>query len=182
MPQALPTGWLVAQDVGHQVCELRADHGLAGSCSGLSQHLTVQVFEPQESQRLAIARAVLPKQVPMCDAVFNLGRAALVVQALQKGDLDLLAEVMDDRLHQPYRLKLIAGAEQAIEAARRAGAAAVALSGAGPSLIAFPRSGDSAALAQAVQHSFAQSNIKSRAWPLSVSPAGASAQILEQTP
>ena len=144
--------------------------------------LSVALVLPEVFLPTKVARAVLPKQVPMCDAVFNMGRAALVVQALQKGDLDLLAEVMDDRLHQPYRLKLIAGAEQAIQAARRAGAVAVALSGAGPSLIAFPRSGDSAALAQAMQQSFAQSNIQSRAWSLSVSPAGASAQILEQIP
>lgn len=83
------------------------------------------------------ARKVLPRQVGLNDAVFNIGMTTLVVQALLEGDLSLLGEVMQDRIHQPYRLKLIPGAEDAIKAARRRGAAAAALSGAGPSVIAF---------------------------------------------
>jgi homoserine kinase len=83
------------------------------------------------------ARAALPKQVPLADAVFNLGRTALTIEALRSGDLRLLSQAMQDRLHQPYRLRLIPGGEQAFQAALEAGAAAVAISGAGPSLIAF---------------------------------------------
>jgi homoserine kinase len=83
------------------------------------------------------ARAALPKQIPLSDAVFNLGRVPLVVEALRAGDLDLLGQVMEDRLHQPYRLPLYPSAKDAFEAARGAGAVAVALSGAGPGVIAF---------------------------------------------
>jgi homoserine kinase len=83
------------------------------------------------------ARKVLPKKISITDAVYNIGMTSLVVQALLEGDLTILGEVMQDRLHQPYRLKLIPGAKAAIQAARKRGAAAAALSGAGPSVIAF---------------------------------------------
>ena len=58
-----------------------------------------------------------------------------MVDALRSGDLELLQKVMDDRIHQPYRLKHIAGGMSAYKTAKRFGAAA--LSGAGPSIIAF---------------------------------------------
>ena len=82
------------------------------------------------------ARAALPKQIPLADAVFNIGRTTLLTQALAEGNLPLLREMMEDRLHQAYRLAKIRGAESSQNSARDLGAA-VALSGAGPSLIAF---------------------------------------------
>jgi homoserine kinase len=82
-----------------------------------------------------LARAVLPRSVSRADAVFNIGRTALVVDALQKGDLDLLQKVMQDRIHQSYRLKHIPGGMTAFKTAGQFGAAA--LSGAGPSIILF---------------------------------------------
>jgi homoserine kinase len=96
------------------------------------------VVVPEIRVTTAAMRAALPRQVPFEDAVFNLGRTALVVRAFTTGDEALLGAVMSDRLHQPVRLPLIAGAAPALEAARAAGAAA-ALSGAGPGLIAFSR-------------------------------------------
>src|SRR3989304_5148759 len=83
------------------------------------------------------ARAILPKQVERKDAIFNISRAVLVTEALRTGDLELLGIAMKDSLHQPYRLPLIPGAIAALEAGKKAGASAVALSGAGPALIAF---------------------------------------------
>ncbi len=83
------------------------------------------------------AREALPKNVPLQDAVFNIGRAAFVVRALQLGDYEMLGFAMTDKLHQPYRRKLIPGFDAAVSAARTTGAAAVALSGAGPGLAAF---------------------------------------------
>ena len=108
------------------------------------------------------ARKALPAQVEMKDAVFNIGRAVLVVEALQQGDLKLLEEVMDDRLHQPYRLPLIPGGVEAMHAARQAGAAA-AISGAGPSVIAFTP-GDPAPVGRVMMAAFQQNGIKARAF------------------
>ncbi len=83
------------------------------------------------------ARRVLPKQVPRSDAVFNTGRAAALTAALLTGNEEPLSWATEDRLHQPYRCPLIPGAEAALAAARRAGASGAAISGAGPSIIAF---------------------------------------------
>lgn len=96
---------------------------------------TVVIVKPDVEWLTKTARAVLPKSVSRADAVHNIGRAALVVDALRNGDLDLLRHVMEDRIHQPYRLRHIAGGMAAYKCARHFGAAA--LSGAGPSIITF---------------------------------------------
>ncbi len=118
------------------------------------------------------ARAALPPQVPLKDAAFNLGRSALVIEALRSGDLNLLSQAMEDRLHQPFRFPLVAGAEDARLAARRAGAAAVALSGAGPSLIAFT-AGSPAPVAAAMKAAFETAGVGSRSYVLKTTLCGA---------
>lgn len=85
----------------------------------------------------SVSRAALPINVSLKDAVFNVGHTLMVVDAICNGDGSLLAQSMQDRLHQPYRLKLIPGADAAFKAAMKAGAVATAISGAGPGLIAF---------------------------------------------
>jgi len=97
--------------------------------------LTTVIVKPNVDWPTRVARAVLPKSVSRADAVYNIGRATLVVDALRNGDLDLLQKIMDDRIHQPYRLKHILGGMSAYKTAKKFGAAA--LSGAGPSIIAF---------------------------------------------
>ncbi len=83
------------------------------------------------------ARAVLPKKVPMGDAVFNLSRSALLIAALTKGSLSLLREAMCDRLHQTYRQRLMPWLSEVFAAALEAGALGVHLSGAGPTVAAW---------------------------------------------
>lgn len=99
--------------------------------------MTIVIVKPQVEWLTKTARAVLPKSFSRNDALFNIGRAVLVTDALRSGDLDLLQAVMDDRVHQPYRLKHVSGGTAALKTAKRFGAAA--LSGAGPSIIAFVR-------------------------------------------
>ncbi|MBE7536150.1 MAG: homoserine kinase [Anaerolineales bacterium] len=102
---------------------------------GVNVHVTIVL--PNFYLPTKQARAAIPKKVSVKNAVHNISRSVLVVEALRMGELDLLSKVMTDKLHQPYRLRLIPGAVSAMEAAKEAGASAVALSGAGPSLIAF---------------------------------------------
>ena len=136
--------------------------------------LSAAVVLPDFNLPTRTARAALPPQVSMQDAVFNLGRTALVVDALRSGDLHLLGQVMDDRLHQPYRLKLIPGAESALAAARQAGAAAAAISGAGPSLIAFlQRTEDAGAVNAAMQAELRKAGLSSRPFALRTTNAAA---------
>ncbi len=96
---------------------------------------TVVVVKPKLEWTTKMARAVLPKSVSRADAIFNIGRSMLVVEALLNGDLEFLRKVMDDRIHQSYRLRHISGGMAAYNTARKFGAAA--LSGAGPSIIVF---------------------------------------------
>ncbi|MCE1195078.1 homoserine kinase [bacterium] len=90
------------------------------------------------------ARAALPAAVGRRDAVFNVGRAALVVLAFEKGDAALLGAACDDRLHQPYRKAMIPGYDEVMDACLRGGAAAAWLSGAGPTLMALTVGAESA--------------------------------------
>lgn len=122
------------------------------------------------------ARAILPKQIDRKDAIYNISRAVLVTEALRTGDLDLLGKSMTDALHQPYRLPLIPGAQAAMEAARRSGAAAVALSGAGPSLIAFSN-GREEAIGLAMKEAFEEAGLSARIFYLRVSERGARVRI-----
>lgn len=91
------------------------------------------------------ARAALPASLPLRDAVFNVGRAALTALAFDRHDAGLLSSACDDRIHQPYRKALIPGYGEVFEACRRAGAAAVWLSGAGPTILALTTGEEAAA-------------------------------------
>ena len=80
------------------------------------------------------ARSVLPTEVPRADAVYNISHGAMVLKALELGDEKLLRNAMQDKLHQPYRKKLI-GDYEAIESLVRTAGAAFCISGAGPTLL-----------------------------------------------
>ncbi len=103
--------------------------------------MQVCVVVPEKHLSTAESRAFLPEKIDHRDAVFNIGKALLVADALRSADYRLLAEAMQDRLHQPYRMMHLPGVEEIIQAAKQAGAAAAVLSGAGPGVIAFADSG-----------------------------------------
>ncbi|HAP55451.1 MAG TPA: homoserine kinase [Spirochaetaceae bacterium] len=87
------------------------------------------------------ARAALPDSIPRRDAVFNLGRAALLALAFQTRRLDLVTAACEDKIHQPYRAPLIAGYEEITRMCEKTGARAVWLSGAGPTIMALSSGG-----------------------------------------
>ena len=122
------------------------------------------------------ARAALPEQITLKDAVHNISRTVLVTEAFRNGDLDLLGKAMTDTLHQPYRLWLIPGAQEAMDAAKEAGASAAALSGAGPSVIAFSAKRDPA-ISEAMIRAFEQAGHSARTFQMKISNHGAEAQI-----
>jgi homoserine kinase len=99
--------------------------------------MRVVVVVPDRPLSTGESRAALPQAIPHEDAVFNIGRALLVTDALRKADYRLLSEAMADRLHQPYRLELFPGVHEIMQAAKFSGSAAAVLSGAGPGVIAF---------------------------------------------
>jgi homoserine kinase len=122
------------------------------------------------------ARAVLPARVSRADAVFNVGRAALFLAALKERRHDLLARALEDRLHQPYRKRLIPGFDAALAAARRAGAFGACLSGAGPCLLAVSPAPQAAAAGRAMQKAFAAKRVSSRLLLLEADLQGARTQ------
>lgn len=83
------------------------------------------------------ARNVLPKELPMKDAVFNVGHSNLLVAALCTGRLDMIRHAMKDALHQPYRAALVPGMADILRDAPEHGALGIALSGAGPTMFAL---------------------------------------------
>jgi homoserine kinase len=87
------------------------------------------------------SRAVLPAQVPRDDAVENLQRSALFVAAIEARRYDLIWDAMQDRLHQPYRQKLIPGLAEVLAIPQMPGLLGLALSGAGPSVVALATAG-----------------------------------------
>lgn len=119
----------------------------------------------------SLARSVLPDSYSKPDAIFNIGRAMLVAEALRAGDDELLAKAMNDRIHEPYRVPSIPGAAQAKRAALEAGAICVTLSGAGPGLIAFARQGYDR-IGRGMKTAFAEAGLSSRYWILDATDQG----------
>ena len=85
----------------------------------------------------AQARAALPAEVPLADAVFNVAHASMLVLGLARGDWDLIAAGLDDRLHQPYRAHLYPRSAELLERAPALGALGATISGAGPTVLVW---------------------------------------------
>lgn len=83
------------------------------------------------------ARHVLPKEIAMKDAVYNVGHSNLLVAAMCTGRLDMIRHAMKDALHQPYRTALVPGMSDILRDAPEHGALGIALSGAGPTMLAL---------------------------------------------
>jgi homoserine kinase len=102
--------------------------------------IRVIVVSPHAALETTHARAALPRRVDRADAVYNLQRAALFCAALDARADDLLWEAMQDRLHQSHRGPLVPGLAAALATPRVPGLVGLALSGAGPSVLALARS------------------------------------------
>lgn len=92
---------------------------------------------PHEPVRTAEARAALPAEVPLGDAVFNIGHASLLILGLARGDWDLVRRGLADRLHQPHRAHLYPRSAALLERARDLGALGATISGAGPTVLVW---------------------------------------------
>jgi homoserine kinase len=121
--------------------------GIAASCqradgSVIARHwrwpdaIRFVVATPDVPLDTAYARSVLPAEIPMRDAVFNLQRVVMFVRALETGRFGDLREAMRDRWHQPYRAPLVPALSEALDLDHE-GLLGVSLSGAGPSIVAL---------------------------------------------
>ncbi|MSQ15971.1 MAG: homoserine kinase [Dehalococcoidia bacterium] len=106
---------------------------------GIPADLHAVLFIPEFRMATSEARAVLPASYSREDAVFNMGRAALLVAGLATNHLEYLSIGTQDRLHQPYRQKLFPAMKLLFQAARDAGALGVFLSGSGSTVLALTK-------------------------------------------
>ena len=113
-------------------------------CDGSSVHrfeapmgLEAVLVVPFEGVRTEQARGVLPAQVPIADAVFNVAAATRLVLGLSEGNLELIAAGLRDRLHQPYRAPLFPRSAELLELAPQLGALGATISGAGPAVLVW---------------------------------------------
>jgi homoserine kinase len=136
------------------------------------QELDLIVAIPEFTLPTKVARKVLPQTLPFADAVFNVSRTALLIGALCQGQFESLKYALEDKVHQPYRKKLITGIDEVFKAAVDAGALGATISGAGPTLIAFAQD-SSAKIGESMVNAFAQAGIKSKYQWLKIDCGGA---------
>src|SRR3989339_534541 len=105
------------------------------------------------------ARKILPKKIPHKDAVFNSSRVALFLTAIIQKKYELLNIAMDDRLHQPYRKKLIPGVDKVFNAANKAGAFGASISGSGPTILAISNKSLANRIGKSMQKAFSEHRI-----------------------
>jgi homoserine kinase len=110
--------------------------GVTSVASPWPARVRVVIATPRVGLATSKARGVLPATLSRADAVFNVQRTALLLQAVHTGQLDAIAAALDDRLHQPYRAPLVPGLAEAL-AFRHPTVLGAFLSGAGPSIGAF---------------------------------------------
>lgn len=113
--------------------------GLRTTPIPIPQDIRFVAATPNFALSTDMARRVLPTHYKRSDVVENVAQCARLMLALTKPDLDLLRGGLIDHLHEPYRRPLVPGADEVVTAAMEAGAYAVTLSGAGPTLLAWCR-------------------------------------------
>ena len=129
------------------------------------------VVSPGVPLKTAEARDALPGTVGRAAAVHNIQRAALFVAALDAGRYDLLWEAMRDRLHQEHRESLVPGLSAALATPRETGLVGLALSGAGPSVVALATS-RFAELGETIAESFRRNGTGAKVRVLDVDDEG----------
>lgn len=140
---------------GGLVAVARGSAGYRPLSLPLSSRIGFAFAAPALPVRTADARRVLPPSLPFEEAVGGLGRLVALLEGLAKGDPELLAIGLADRLHVPHRLPLIPHASRALAAADEAGAWAATISGSGSGLIALCEPERAGAVAAAMADAFA---------------------------
>ena len=134
---------------------------------------------PTPPKKTGQARAVLPKSVPLAYMIHNLASASMMVAAFAKGDIDLIGRAMSDKIVEPARASLVPGYHEIRRMALKAGACGVAISGAGPSMVAFVnlKKVKAAKVAEAMKKGFASAGVGSE---IIITKIGKGASVLNR--
>ncbi|HUA09146.1 MAG TPA: homoserine kinase [Candidatus Acidoferrales bacterium] len=174
--------------IAQRVCELEGhpDNALPAVCGGIAiaanANASIKLAAPRELRAILVvpefdlatkqARALLPMAYEKADVVFNIQRAALLGAALASGSWSALRDAMADRIHQPHRAAVVPGLADAL-AIQDEGLIGVALSGAGPSVLALVHERDAwRPIAAKIEAAFAAAGIASRSLRLPFASRG----------
>ena len=131
--------------------------GGATTCIPLAGRVpaTLVAAVPDFKLSTAEARAALPAAIPRADAIANIAHVTALTTVMLTGEVSWLPLGLRDRLHQPYRLPLIPGAQSVFDAATGAGAWGAVISGAGPTLLALAPAASAAEVGRAMAAAWA---------------------------
>ena len=159
---------------GFVVSSLEEDGSVVYSKINWPKDWNITVCIPDYELSTSIARSVLPAEVPMKDAIFNLKHTAMLIQAVNTHDEKLMKIALDDRLHQQYREKLIPGLTEIKEALKHEdNVLGVVISGAGPSVLVISHGNNLNKIRETVSKVWLDMNVKSKILTLQVEEQGA---------
>ena len=134
----------------------------------------LMVCIPDYELNTEISRSVLPKEIPLASAVYNLKRSAMFVDALYNKDEELLKLALKDKLHQPYREKLVPGMSDIMNNLKHTnGVIGTVLCGAGPSVLVIYNGIGASEIKEIVSNSWNYFNVKSNFLNLPIEKEGA---------
>ena len=134
----------------------------------------LMICVPDYELNTEISRSVLPKEVPIKDAVFNLKKSAMLIDALYNKDEELLKASLFDKLHQPYREKLVPGMTEIINNLKHTnGVIGTVLCGAGPSILIVYNGIGVSEIKETVANTWNYFNVKTSFFNLPIEKKGA---------
>ncbi len=136
------------------------------------------VIIPEFELSTVDARRVLPGQYSRADAIFNTAHIALLLRGIATGNGDWISGGMGDRIHQPYRKKLIPGYDEVRRAAMQAGAWGMVISGAGPTLLALAPKGMEEGVRESMETAWRSQPFTAKAHCLKLDAQGASVESM----
>ncbi len=142
------------------------------------EDLLLVTVVPAQRVSTATARAALPQTVPHADAAATLACAIGLALALERAELDALPALLRDRLHEPYRARLVPGMEPLRELCGD-GCLGVTISGSGPAVLLWSRRSEAAALAERARDALRDAGVEATVDVLRVAPAGVRARWLD---
>ena len=156
-------------------CQLSVANGDKWQVSSIPWHQEIipVVAIPDFELSTEEARSVLPKSYSRNDAIFNISRMGLLLRGLATNNKTWLTTALVDKIHQPYRQKLIAGYQELHSAAVDAGAYGMVISGAGPTLLSLTNSDRVQQVINSMSQTWSKLNIKADVRSLSIDTIGA---------
>lgn len=156
-------------------CQLSVADGDRWQICSIPWHQAIipVVAIPDFELSTAEARSVLPDLYHRQDAIFNISRMGLLLRALATNHEEWLRTALADKIHQPYRQKLIKGYDQLHQAAICAGAYGMVISGAGPTLLSLTNSNNLEPVIDSISQTWSKLGINAQVRSLSLDTVGA---------